>query len=103
MEINSKCHTLATVSLYTAPDPGMLQESHNTLLVCRYEGDAALVVVDAKSILSVVAMPPLPLTIAEISSNTDGKFDNLFYVCDKPGLETMHYAGADEDMGGEAE
>jgi len=48
-------------------------------------------------------MPPLPLTAAEISHNMDGKYDNLHYVGDKPGLETMHYAGADEDMGGEEE
>jgi hypothetical protein len=90
------------VSLYTAPDPGMLQDSYNTLLLCRYQGEAALKVIDVQSILSVVAMPPLPLTAAEISCNGDGKFDNLFYVCDKPGLETMHYAGADEDIGDEA-
>ena len=37
----------------------------------------------------------------EVSCNVDGKYDNLFYVGDKTGLETMHYAGADEDMGGE--
>jgi len=37
----------------------------------------------------------------EVSCNVDGKYDNLFYVGNKPGLETMHYAGADEDMGGE--
>jgi hypothetical protein len=91
------------VSLYTVPDPGMLQQSYNTLLVCKYQGDAALKVIDAQSVLSVVAMPPLPLTAAEVLCNTDGKYDNLFYVGDKPGLETMHYAGADEDMGGEQE
>jgi len=91
------------VSLYTVPDPGMLQQSCNTLLVCKYQGDAALKVIDAQSVLSVVAMPPLPLTATEISRNMDGKYDNLHYVGDKPGLETMHYAGADEDMGGEEE
>ena len=101
MNIDSECHTLAMVSLYTTPDPGMLQQSYNTLLVCKYQGDAALKVIDARSVLSVVAMPPLPLTATEISCNVDGKYDNLFYVGDKPGLETMHYAGADEDMGGE--
>ena len=89
------------VSLYTMPDPGMLQQSYNTLLVCKYQGDTALKVIDAWSVLSVVAMPPFPLTATEVSCNVDGKYDNLFYVGNKPGLETMHYAGADEDMGGE--
>jgi hypothetical protein len=89
------------VSLYTMPYPGMLQQSYNTLLVCKYQGDAALKVIDAQSVLSVVAMPPLPLTTTEVSCNVDGKYDNLFYVGNKPGLETMHYAGADKDMGGE--
>jgi hypothetical protein len=103
MNINSECRTLTLVLLYSAPDTGMRQESCNRLLVCWYQGDAAFQVVDAKSILSVVAMPPLPLTAAEILCNGNGKFDNLFYVCDKPGLEMMHYAGADEDMGGEPE
>ena len=68
-----------------------------------HAGNAALKVIGTQSVLSVVAMPPLPLTAAEISCNMDGKYDNLHYVGDKPGLETMHYAGADEDMGGEQE
>ena len=101
MNIDSECHTLAIVLLYTMPDPGMLQQSYNTLVVCKYQGDAALKVIDAQSVLSVVVMPPLPLTATEVSCNVDGKYDNLFYVGNKPGLETMHYAGADEDMEGE--
>jgi hypothetical protein len=103
MNINSECRTLAMVSLYTLPDPGMLQQSCNTLLVCKYQGDTALKVIDAQLVLSVVVMPPLPLTTTEVLCNMDGKYDNLFYVGDKPGLETMHYAGADEDMAGEPE
>ena len=85
------------------PYPSLLQQSCNTLLGCRYQGDAALKVIDAQSVLSVVAMPPLPLTAAKILHNMDGKYDNLHYVGDKPGLETMHYAGTDKDMGGEEE
>jgi len=34
MNVNLECRTLAMVSLYTEPNPGMLQDSYNTLLVC---------------------------------------------------------------------
>lgn len=80
MNINLECRTLAMVLLYTMPDPGMLKQSYNTLLVCKHQDDTALKVIDARSVLSVVAMLPLPLTTTEVSCNVDGKYDNLFYV-----------------------
>ena len=42
------------MSLYSPPNEYLLQKSHTTLAVCRYPDEGALVVIDAKSILSVV-------------------------------------------------
>ena len=51
---------LALVSLFGLPDEQLQVSSSNTLWVCRYSGEDNLVVVDAKSIQSVVMMAPFP-------------------------------------------
>lgn len=74
--------------------------SSKSLYVCRYSGDEALKVIDAKSILSVVSMPPFPLKPEEAGEeNADEKYKNLFYLGEKPGLDIMHYTGQDEVAG----
>lgn len=54
-------------------------------------------VVDAKSILTVVEMPPLPRTEEEVAS---GKYKGYFYLGEKPGMDAMHYTDLDEMAGG---
>jgi hypothetical protein len=71
--------------------------------VCRYHGEQALRVIDVRSIVSVVTMPPFPLKPEEIANNADGKYDNLYFVGHKIGLEVLHDAGAVEEMEGGAE
>jgi hypothetical protein len=71
----------ALISPYSAPNEHLLQTSHSTLVVCRYQGDAVLWVVDARSILSVVAMVPFPFLI-------DGH-DNYYYMIEKIGLDVI--------------
>ena len=58
-------------------------------MVCRYYGDAALEVIDVKSIVSVIAMVPLLFDF-------DGHDDNYF-VIEQVGLDVVD-ADNDEDV-----
>ena len=50
--------TLALVSLFSERDEDLFQASHCTVWSCQYQGCDRLLVVDVKSIISVVAMVP---------------------------------------------
>ena len=78
----------ALASMYSPPSKHLLRLSENTLIVCRYRGDAALVVIDVTSILSVVAMVPFPFTI-------DGEGDQYFMI-EHVGLDVVD-VDAEED------
>ena len=71
----------ALVSLYSPPNEYILQATHNTLAVCRYHGEGALMIVDAKSVVSVVVMVPFPFLV-------DGHGDQ-FFVIEKAGLDVI--------------
>jgi hypothetical protein len=74
---------VALISLYSVPDPALLEISSDTLLVCQYRGDESLVLVEAQTIKSVVAMVPF------MEKSGDGRprhHDGRFFVVEKPGL-----------------
>lgn len=73
--------TLAMMSLYTLHDAVLAARSIGTLFVCGYEGDAGLVVVDVKSIVSVVAMIPFA------QDDREDVVLQQFFVVEKPGLD----------------
>jgi hypothetical protein len=85
MVVNDEEKALALVSIYSPPDRDILKESYNTLWVCTYRGDQALKVVDVKSIMAVISLPPLP-----------GGLDGTFFLTEKPGLDVAHMGGRDE-------
>lgn len=76
------------MSLYAPPNEYVLQATYGTLMICRYRGEGALMVVDIKSILSVVAMAPFPFLV-----NGD---NNQYFVIEKAGLDVVE-ADALED------
>ena len=82
-------HGFALVSLYAPPNEYILQSTHNTLVVCRYHGEGALMVIDVKSILSVVAMVPFPFYL-------DGH-DNQFFMVEKIGLDVIEADALEDD------
>ena len=71
----------ALVALYSPPNQYPLRYSHGTLIACRYQGEETPVVVDVKSIVSVVAM-------VSFQYNIDG-LDNYYFVIEKIGLEVV--------------
>ena len=72
------------------PNPRLLEESSNTLMVCQYMGDAALKIIPVKKIASCIAMVPF-----------NDPADDYFFVCEKVGLEMAQMAGAQEEIGDE--
>lgn len=72
---------LAAVSLYSLPDAYILQLSYDTLCVCGYHGQDAVVVIDVRSIISVVAMVPFPFIV--------GGRNNQFFMIEQIGLDVV--------------
>jgi hypothetical protein len=83
---------LALVSLYSNPDPSLLDVSCNTLWSCEYQGDSALKFIDAKSIKAVVAMVPHTPTIEGRDTH------ERFFLVEKPGFDVALMAGVEEDI-----
>lgn len=80
MDIDGETRTIAMISLYSIPDPVLIERSSGALVVCGYEGDPCLVVLDVKAIQSVVAMVPF--------TQDDRMMENpdQYFVVEKPGL-----------------
>ena len=85
---------VALVSLYSTPDPHLLKISSDTLLVCRYHGDASLVLVEAQSIKSVVAMVPF---MEKAGGGKPRRHEGRFFVVEKPGL-SLAELGTEEGL-----
>ena len=85
---------VALISLYSIPDPDLLKISSNTLLACRYHGDASLVLVKAESIKSVVAMVPL---MEKPEGGRPRCHKGRFFVVEKPGLSLVEL-GTEEGL-----
>lgn len=79
---------LALVSLYSPPNQYLLDFSSGALVVCRHQGERALVVIDVKWIHSVVAMVPFHYRV-------DG-LDNYYFMIEKIGLDVVD-VDAEED------
>jgi hypothetical protein len=82
--VGGTTQTLALVSIYSPPDLNLLRLSSQTLWACRHQGTVSLRVIDFKTIISVVAMVPLP------------HIPDLFFVVEKMGLDVADLAGSDE-------
>ena len=74
---------VALASLYSTPDPALLNISSGTLLVCQYHGDDSLVLVEAQAIKSMIAMVPF---MEKPADGNPRRHNNRFFVVEKPGL-----------------
>ncbi|KAG6914498.1 hypothetical protein DXG01_016921 [Tephrocybe rancida] len=84
--------TLATISLYSRPDPELLESSSGTLWSCRHQGDAAVVVVDVKCIEAVVAVVPHSTGIL------GAEWADRVFIVEKPGLDISIMSGVVEEI-----
>lgn len=89
-KFGNESRAFALVSFYSPPNEYILQRTFHTLLVCRYRGDQALVVVDIESILSVVAMAPFPFLV-------DGQ-DEQYFMIEQPGVDVIEADTLEDDQ-----
>lgn len=98
LTVNDVKHSLAMVSLYSPPDLELWKESHNTIWSCRYQGQANIRVVEVKSVMSVIAMVPFPVTGAGgVRAMENLRTTGRFFMVEKPGLDVAPLNGAEED------
>jgi hypothetical protein len=81
MSICGTERTVTLVSLFTVPNPILLQRSSGTLIACGYDGNSALVVVDVTVFVSVIAMVPFTRDDRMMEN------PNQFYIVEKLGLD----------------
>jgi hypothetical protein len=86
---NEEC-AHALVSVWSDPDADMLRRSSNTVYSCVYRGQTDLRVIDAKTIMSVVAMVPM--------TPRDGDRSSRFFLLEKPGLEITALGDVSTDV-----
>ncbi|KAF8991713.1 hypothetical protein BDQ17DRAFT_1432910 [Cyathus striatus] len=83
---------VAMVSLYSAPNPHLLDISFNALISCKPLGDEGILVVNVKSIHSVVAAIPHPPTPGH------PELEGCVFIVEKPGLDIATLAGIEEPI-----
>ncbi|KAK7446691.1 hypothetical protein VKT23_014386 [Stygiomarasmius scandens] len=87
-------YTLAMVSVFSAPNSKLLEDSYGTVYACHYQGEAALLTIDVKKIQSVVAMVPY----FNITGTGDIEtHETLHFLVEKPGLEITELKEAEKD------
>ena len=85
---------LMLVSLFSNPDPTLLQLSVNALWSCEYLGDSALKFIDVKCIRAIVTMVPHAPAIGERLAR------ERFFLIEKPGFDVAVISGIEEDASG---
>jgi hypothetical protein len=86
IRVDSLKHTLACVSCYSSPHPGLLKVSRGTLWSCTRVDSVK--VIDVKHISAVIAMVPhRPFPGDELE---------CFFLVEKPGLDATAIGGIDE-------
>ena len=83
---------VALISLYSTPDPDILETTSGVLVVCRYQGDDSLVLVEAQAIKSLIAMFPF---LEKAEGGRARRHEGRFYVGEMPGL-TLAELGMEE-------
>ena len=89
MAFKDEVRAFVLVFLYSPANGHLFRRSHHTLVVCRYQGEAALAVIEIKLIVSVVAMVPFPFS-------ADRHGDNYFMI-EQVGLDVVD-ADTQEDV-----
>ena len=73
------------MSQYGDGEADILEQSHGTLCVVRYQGKQALRAIDVQCIKSLIGMVPVVLSADEAQDNSiRSKYSQSFFVAEKP-------------------
>ncbi|KAJ7450377.1 hypothetical protein FB451DRAFT_1285800, partial [Mycena latifolia] len=86
---------VAMISFYGPPHPGLFAASSNTYWTAQHLRDAAVRVVDVKSIRSVVMMAPDERYKTRFH---DGTEVDRWYLMEKPGLKLSERVGLESSL-----
>jgi hypothetical protein len=89
MMIQDQQKTFVLVSQFSQPHLALLEQSFQTVFVCRHNADNSLKLIEVSTIQAVVAMVPHQFP------GIDGI---LFYLIKRPGLDLLTMSGAGEDI-----
>jgi hypothetical protein len=85
LTIGNRKHAFALVSHYSEPDMELLEQSHHTLHVARYQGKRALEIIDIYSIRLVIGMVPFILSAEEENDpEIRTRFSQCYFVAENP-------------------
>ena len=97
LQFGPTIYSLAILSMFSNPDPELLEKSYNTVYSSHYRGEDALVVVNVIKITSLVAMVPY-YRVQEDGTILDP--GNEYFLVEKPYIDITFYRGeveADEE------
>ncbi|KAH9920820.1 uncharacterized protein BXZ73DRAFT_91856 [Epithele typhae] len=101
LNIGAQKQAVALLSLWSLPEPQLLELSYSTIHSCLPSGDEGLVIIPVHCIQSVVAMIPHPAHIPSNDGHIEYRPVNVagrWCVVEKPGLEVAYHAGRNEDI-----
>jgi len=94
LKFDSTVHTLTIGSLFSAPDPDLLEQSYSTVYSCRYQANS-IISFHVKTVEALVAMVPYFRITGDFKVETP---ENLHFLVEKPGLDTFKlFSQPDED------
>lgn len=94
LKFDSNIYTLAVGSLFSAPDPDLLEQSYSTVYSCQHQANSILAF-HVKTVEALVAMIPYFKITDDFKVETP---ENLYFLVEKPGLDTFKLFGQpDED------
>ena len=94
LKFDSTVHMLAIGSLFSAPDPDLLEQSYSTVYSCRYQANS-IISFHVKTVEALVAMVPYFRITGDFKVETP---ENLHFLVEKPGLDTFKlFSQPDED------
>ncbi|KIL54615.1 hypothetical protein M378DRAFT_134374 [Amanita muscaria Koide BX008] len=87
LTIANQKRAFAMISRYSDPDQDLLEQSHQTLYVARYQGKQALEIINVYSIRLVVGMVPFMLSEEEEArTETREQFSQCYFVAENPAM-----------------
>ncbi|KAJ7016263.1 hypothetical protein C8F04DRAFT_982266 [Mycena alexandri] len=90
-QIDGVAQAFALIDHYSDPDEEILQKSYKTVWLCDHGQGKFLIVIPAKTIISVVAMFPHSLIPGALQKNPNAHTE--FILVEKPGLDIMKLSG----------